>query len=60
MALQDTLTEKLCLTPKEYFPEDLARVGDRQFQVLDSQVQPQVGFEVVAAGGGPGDRVSAL
>jgi hypothetical protein len=44
------MTEKLFLTPEEVFPEDLAGVEDRQLQVLDSQVQRQLDYEVVAEG----------
>jgi hypothetical protein len=47
---KDMMTEKLHLTPEDYFPEDLAEVGDRQLQVLDSQVQRQLDFEVIAEG----------
>jgi hypothetical protein len=48
--MKDTMTEKLHLTPEEYFPEDLAEVGDRRLQVLDSQVQRQLDYEVIAEG----------
>lgn len=44
------MTEKLHLTPAENFPEDLTGVGDRQLQVLDSQVQRQLDYEVIAEG----------
>ncbi|WP_104137594.1 hypothetical protein [Arthrobacter sp. ZGTC131] len=44
------MTEKLHLTPEEHFPEDLADVGDQQLQVLDSQVQRQLDYEVIAEG----------
>jgi len=44
------MTEKLHLTPEDNFPEDLAGVGDRQLQDLDSQVQRQLDFEVIAEG----------
>lgn len=44
------MTEKLHLTPAEHFPRDLARVGDRQLQVLDSQIQRQLDVEVIAEG----------
>jgi hypothetical protein len=48
--MKDTMTEKLHLTPEDYFPEDLAGVGDRHLQVLDSQVQRQLDYEVIAEG----------
>lgn len=48
--MRDTMTEKFHLTPEDNFPEDLAGVGDRQLQVLDSQVQRQLDFEVIAEG----------
>jgi hypothetical protein len=48
--MKDTMAEKLHLTPEENFPLNLAEVGDRQLQVLDSQVQRQLDFEVVAEG----------
>jgi hypothetical protein len=48
--MKDTMTEKLHLTPEDHFPEDLAGVGDRQLQVLDSQVQRQLDYEVIAEG----------
>ena len=44
------MTEKLHLTPEDEFPEDLAKVGDKELQVLDSQVQRQLDYEVVTAG----------
>ena len=48
--MKDTMTEKLHLTPKDDFPEDLTGVGDRQLQVLDSQVQRQLDYEVISEG----------
>ena len=48
--MKDTMTEKLHLTPAEDFPEDLTEVGDRQLQVLDSQVQRQLDYEVISEG----------
>ena len=44
------MTEKLHLTPEDCFPQNLAEVGDRQLQVLDSQVQRQLDYEVIAEG----------
>lgn len=44
------MSDKLHLTPDEGFPEDLAVVEDQQLQVLDSQIQRQLDFEVVAEG----------
>lgn len=44
------MTEKLHLTPDDGFPEDLAEVADQQLQVLDSQIQRQLDYEVVAEG----------
>lgn len=44
------MTEKLHLTPAENFPEDLTEVGDRKLQVLDSQIQRQLDYEVIAEG----------
>lgn len=44
------MSDKLHLTPDEGFPEDLAAVEDQQLQVLDSQIQRQLDFEVVAEG----------
>ena len=44
------MTEKLHLTPEEHFPEDLAAIGNQTLQVLDSQVQRQLDYEVIAAG----------
>ena len=48
--MKDTMTEKLHLTPEDCFPQNLAEVGDRQLQVLDSQVQRQLDYEVIAEG----------
>ena len=44
------MTEKLHLTPAENFPQNLAEVEDRQLQVLDSQIQRQLDFEVISEG----------
>ncbi|WP_261375220.1 hypothetical protein [Arthrobacter sp. KBS0702] len=44
------MTEKLHLTPDDGFPEDLGEVADQQLQVLDSQIQRQLDYEVVAEG----------
>ena len=44
------MTEKLHITPEEHFPEDLVEVGDQKLQVLDSQVQRQLDYEVIAEG----------
>jgi len=44
------MKEKLHLTPEDSFPEDLGGVEDQQLQVLDSQVQRQLDYEVVAEG----------
>ncbi|MET3921040.1 hypothetical protein [Arthrobacter sp. UYEF20] len=44
------MTEKLHLTPDDAFPDDLSKVGDRELQVLDSQVQRQLDYEYVAEG----------
>lgn len=44
------MTDKLYLTPDENFPEDLTDMGDQELQVLDSQVQRQLDYEVVADG----------
>lgn len=44
------MTENLHLTPEENFPQDLAKVGDQELQVLDSQIQRQLDLEVVTAG----------
>lgn len=44
------LTDKLYLTPEESFPEDLTDMGDQELQVLDSRVQRQLDYEVVAEG----------
>ncbi len=44
------MNEKLHLTPEDAFPEDLADVADQQLQVLDSQIQRQLDYEVVAEG----------
>lgn len=48
--MKDMMTDKLHLTPEEEFPEDLTEVGDRELQVLDSQVQRQLGYEVISGG----------
>ncbi|MDQ0754656.1 hypothetical protein [Arthrobacter sp. B3I4] len=44
------MAENLHLTPEEDFPEDLTDVGDQQLQVLDSQIQRQLDYEVVIEG----------
>ena len=44
------MTERLHLTPAEHFPQNLAKVGDMQLQVLDSQIQRQLDLEVIAEG----------
>lgn len=44
------MSEKLHLTPEEEFPEDLTKLGDRELQVLDSQVQRQLDSEVISEG----------
>ncbi|MCB5273639.1 hypothetical protein BJG92_01163 [Arthrobacter sp. SO5] len=44
------MTEKLHLTPDDDFPEDLDKVPDPELQVLDSQVQRQLDYEIVAEG----------
>ena len=44
------MNEKLHLTPEDGFPEDLGEVADQQLQVLDSQIQRQLDYEVVAEG----------
>lgn len=44
------MTEKLHLTPDDEFPEALEKVPDQELQVLDSQVQRQLDYEVVAEG----------
>ena len=44
------MTENLHLTPEDKFPQDLAEVGDEQLQVLDSQIQRQLDFEVIDEG----------
>ena len=44
------MNEKLHLTPDDGFPEDLGEVADQQLQVLDSQIQRQLDYEVVAEG----------
>lgn len=44
------MTEKLHLTPDDEFPEALDEVPDQELQVLDSQVQRQLDYEVVAEG----------
>lgn len=44
------MTERLHLTPAEHFPQNLAKVGDMQLQVLDSQIQRQLDLEVVTEG----------
>jgi hypothetical protein len=44
------MTEKLHLTPEDEFPADLSAVGDKDLQVLDSQVQRQLDYEYVADG----------
>lgn len=44
------MTERLHLTPAEHFPQNLAKVGDMQLQVLDSQIQRQLDLEVVNEG----------
>lgn len=44
------MTEKLHLTPDDEFPEDLETVPDPELQVLDSQVQRQLDYEIVAEG----------
>lgn len=44
------MSDKLHLTPDEGFPEDLTAVEDQQLQVLDSQIQRQLDFEVIAEG----------
>ena len=44
------MTENLHLTPAELFPQDLAKVGDLQLQVLDSQIQRQLDLEVISEG----------
>ena len=44
------MTEKLHLTPAEHFPKDLSSVGDRQLQILDSQIQRELDLEVVTEG----------
>ena len=44
------MTEKLHLTPAEHFPQNLAKVGDRRLQVLDSQIQRQLDLEILAEG----------
>jgi hypothetical protein len=48
--LEATMTEKLHLTPEDDFPEDLAQIEDQQLQVLDSRVQRQLDYEIVAEG----------
>lgn len=48
--LKDTMADKLHLTPEDDFPQDLTEVGDRQLQVLDSQVQRQLDYEVISEG----------
>ncbi|MET3810052.1 hypothetical protein [Arthrobacter sp. UYEF3] len=44
------MTEKLHLAPHDDFPEDLDKVEDQDLQVLDSQVQRQLDYEIVAEG----------
>jgi hypothetical protein len=48
--LEGMMNEKLHLTPEDGFPEDLTDVADQQLQVLDSQIQRQLDYEVIAEG----------
>ncbi|MDJ0322106.1 hypothetical protein [Pseudarthrobacter sp. PS3-L1] len=44
------MTDKLHLSPEDDFPAELGKVKDSELQVLDSQVQRQLDYEVVAEG----------
>lgn len=44
------MSDKLHLTPEDDFPQDLSKVKDKDLQVLDSQIQRQLDYEVVAEG----------
>lgn len=44
------MTTKLHLTPDDAFPEELDRIPDPELQVLDSQIQRQLDYEIVTGG----------
>lgn len=44
------LADKLHLAPEDDFPEDLKAVPNPELQVLDSQIQRQLDYEIVAEG----------
>lgn len=44
------MTDKLYLTPDENFPEDRTGMADQELQVLDSQIQRQLDYEVASDG----------
>jgi hypothetical protein len=48
--MANSMIDKLHLTPEDEFPADLEVVSDHELQVLDSQVQRQLDYEVVVDG----------
>ena len=44
------MSSNLRITPADPFPEDLETLKDEKLQVLDSQVQRQLDYEVVIEG----------